>query len=88
MRVSNKKKNFVIFWSNIVRLFSTFDLQTTYTLIEHMNTEAGHEEPPLLSSEELANKLCKNTFRYNSTNNFRVGIKWTKNQYLHSVKRD
>jgi len=52
-----------------------------------MNTEVGHEEPPLLSSEELADNLCRNTFPYNSSNNFRVGIKWTNNQYLHSVKR-
>jgi hypothetical protein len=53
-----------------------------------MNTEVGHEEHPLLSSKELANNVCRNTFPYNSSNNFRVGIKWTKNQYLHSVKRD
>jgi hypothetical protein len=53
-----------------------------------MNTEAGHEEPLLLSSEELANNICRNTYPYNSSNNFRLGIKWTKNQYLRSVKRD
>jgi hypothetical protein len=53
-----------------------------------MNTEVGHEEPPLLSSDELASNLCQNTFPYNSSNDFRVGIKWTKKQYLHSVKRD
>jgi hypothetical protein len=40
-----------------------------------MNTEVGHEEPPLLSSEELANNVCRNTFPYKSSNNFRVGIK-------------
>jgi hypothetical protein len=42
-----------------------------------MNTEAEHGRT---SSEELANNIFRNTYPYNSTNNFRIGVKWTKNQ--------
>jgi len=53
-----------------------------------MNTEVGHEETSPVIVRGTGQNGVQEHLSYNSTTNFTVGIKWTKNQYLHGVKRD